>query len=154
MRWDLHIAVEQEPRMSNYIKLSKDKDRHGKSKVEIFWDSVSGREMKTVLEAAKAVGRESMLTDVGICRISETLESKEIFKQDDPINHHIGTTRMTESSNYGVVDSNLKMFGLSNLFISGSSVFPTSSIVNPTYTIIALSLRLGNHIANQLKLAG
>ena len=61
---------------------------------------------------------------------------------------------MTESSNYGVVDSNLKMFGLSNLFISGSSVFPTSSIVNPTYTIIALSLRLGNHIANQLKLAG
>jgi choline dehydrogenase-like flavoprotein len=152
--WGLDIAVEQEPRLSNYIKLSKDKDRHGKSKVEIFWDSMSVREMKTVLEAAKAVGRESMLTDVGICRISETLESKAIFKQDDAINHHIGTTRMAESPEYGVVDSNLKMFGLSNLYISGSSVFPTSSIVNPTYSIIALSLRLGNHIVNQAKLAG
>jgi choline dehydrogenase-like flavoprotein len=149
--WDLHISVEQEPRMSNHIKLSKDKDRHGSRKVEIFWNSVSDREMKTVSEAAKAVGREAMLTNVGMCRISQSLQSKEIFKQDDPVNHHIGTTRMAKSLEHGVVDSNLKIFGLSNLFISGSSVFPSSSIVNPTYTIIALSLRLGSHIANQQK---
>ena len=92
------------------IKLSKDNDRHGKSKVEIYWDSMSKKEMKTVLEAAKAVGRESMLTDVCICRISKTLDNKEIFNQDDSINHHIVTTSMAESSNYGVVDANLQMF--------------------------------------------
>ena len=48
-------------RMNNYIKLSKDNDRHGKSKVEIYWDSMSKKEMKTVLEAAKAVGRDCLL---------------------------------------------------------------------------------------------
>ena len=137
--------------MSNYIKLANAKDRHGKSKVEVFWSAVSSREMKTTLEAAKAVGREAMITNTGICKVSDELLSKEIFSQNDAINHHIGTTRMAVSSEFGVVDSNLKVFGLSNLFISGSSVFPTSSVVNPTYTIIALSLRLGEFIRLQVK---
>ena len=102
--------------------------------------------MKTVLEAVKAVGRKSMLKDLGITKVSDDLINKKIFNQDDAINHHIGTTRMAYSPEFGIVDSNLKCFNLDNLFISGSSVFPTSSIVNPTFTIVALSLRLAEHI--------
>ena len=74
------------------------------------------------------------------------LLSGQSYKFNDPINHHIGTTRMSESSKTGVVDKNCKVFGVSNLYIAGSSVFATSSIVNPTYTIIALSLRLGEYL--------
>lgn len=55
---------------------------------------------------------------------------------------------MSDSSKTGVVDKNCKVFGVSNLYIAGSSVFTTSSIVNPTYTIIALSLRLGEYLKN------
>lgn len=150
--WNLDIAIEQEPRITNYVKLSKNRDLHGKRKVEVFWGAVSDLEMKTVFEAVKSVGRESVLNGVGICKASNDLIKKEIFKQDDSINHHIGTTRMSDSSENGVVDSNLKCFGLSNLFLSGSSVFSTSSIVNPTFTIVALSLRLGEHLYNETSL--
>lgn len=60
--------------------------------------------------------------------------------------HHMGTTRMSVNPNEGVVDPNLKVHGLSNLFVAGSSVFPTGGISNPTFTIVALSLRLASHI--------
>ena len=56
--------------------------------------------------------------------------------------HHIGTTRMGYSKKNGVVDKNCKVFGTNNLFIAGSSVFPTSGHANPTFTIVALSLKL------------
>ena len=63
--------------------------------------------------------------------------------------HHIGTTRMGESADDGVVDRNLKVFDLDNLYVAGSSVFPTTGITNPTFTIITLSIRLGRHLANK-----
>ena len=59
--------------------------------------------------------------------------------------HHSGTTRMSESVENGVVDANLKVFGMDNLYIVGSSIFPTNGWVNPTYTIIVLSCRLAKH---------
>ena len=55
---------------------------------------------------------------------------------------------MSDDPQTGVVDKNCKVFGISNLYIASSSVFTTSSIVNPTFTIIALSLRLGKYIKN------
>ena len=57
---------------------------------------------------------------------------------------------MAKTIDSGVVDMNCKVFDLSNLYISGSSVFPTSSVVNPTFTIIALSLRLGDYLKRRL----
>ena len=60
--------------------------------------------------------------------------------------HHIGTTRMSSTESKGVVDSNSKVFGVKNLFIAGSSVFPTGGHANPTLTIVAQSLRLADHI--------
>ena len=59
--------------------------------------------------------------------------------------HHCGTTRMSDDSKTGVVDSNLKVYGTKNLYVIGSSVFPTNSWANPTFTIIALTMRLGKH---------
>ena len=60
--------------------------------------------------------------------------------------HHIGTTRMSASAADGVVDKNLKFHGVDNLFVAGSSVFPTAGISNPTMTIITLSIRLAEHV--------
>ena len=94
------------------------------------------------------MARELGLLGTGRIKFKNALLSGESYKIDDPINHHIGTTRMSDSPKTGVVDKNCKVFGVSNLYIAGSSVFTTSSIVNPTYTIIALSLRLGQYIKN------
>jgi choline dehydrogenase-like flavoprotein len=64
--------------------------------------------------------------------------------------HHIGTTRMSSDSTQGVVDSNLKLHSLNNLYVAGSSVFPSTGISNPTFTIITLSIRLADHLSKML----
>jgi len=64
--------------------------------------------------------------------------------------HHMGTTRMHDSPKQGVVDRNCKVHGMTNLYIAGSSVFPTAGANFPTITIAALTLRLAEHIASEL----
>jgi choline dehydrogenase-like flavoprotein len=64
--------------------------------------------------------------------------------------HHLGTTRMWNDPTQGVVDSNLKVHSLDNLYVAGSSVFPTAGISNPTFTIITLSIRLADHLSKAL----
>jgi choline dehydrogenase-like flavoprotein len=61
--------------------------------------------------------------------------------------HHIGTTRMSADPTQGVVDANLKVHSFFNLYVAGSSVFPSAGISNPTFTIIALSIRLADHLS-------
>ena len=63
--------------------------------------------------------------------------------------HHIGTTRMSEHPRNGVVDQNCKVHGVENLFIAGSSVFPTCGYANPTWSIVALALRLAEHLQQE-----
>ncbi len=61
----------------------------------------------------------------------------------------MGTTRMHASSQQGVVDRNCQVHGVSNLFIAGSSVFPTFGTANPTLTILALADRLADHLLDR-----
>ncbi len=67
--------------------------------------------------------------------------------------HHMGATRMSASPAGGVVDANCRVHGVGNLYVAGSSVFPTSGIVNPTLTLLALAFRLGDHLDEQLRAA-
>lgn len=64
--------------------------------------------------------------------------------------HHMGGTRMHASPRHGVVDRDLRVHGVSNLWIAGSSVFPTGAANFPTMTIVALTLRLADHLATGL----
>ncbi|MDA9974692.1 GMC family oxidoreductase [Candidatus Pelagibacter sp.] len=64
--------------------------------------------------------------------------------------YHYGTTRMAATPNNGVVDINLKVFGTKNLFVCGSSIFPTNGWVNPTFTIVAFSLHLADYISKKI----
>ena len=64
--------------------------------------------------------------------------------------HHMCTTRMSADPETGVVDGNCRVHGIANLYIGGSSAFATPSFVNPTYTIVQLALRLGDHVAGEL----
>lgn len=66
--------------------------------------------------------------------------------------HHMGTTRMDRDPARGVVDEHGRVHGLANLFIAGSSVFPGYGQANPTLTIVALSLRLAEHLEHTLKI--
>ncbi len=65
--------------------------------------------------------------------------------------HHMGTTRMAEDPRRGVVDRDCRVHGIGNFYIGGSSVFATGGHANPTYTIVQLALRLGDHLAGELR---
>lgn len=66
------------------------------------------------------------------------------------VGHLHGTTRMGASAEDGVVDKNCRVFGVDNLYVAGSSIFPTSGFSNPTMTIVALAIRLGEHIQGEV----
>ena len=63
-------------------------------------------------------------------------------------NHQLGGTRMGDNPKDSVVDKNLKVHNMKNLFINGSSVFRSGGHCHPTFTIVKLSLRLGNYLKN------
>jgi len=62
--------------------------------------------------------------------------------------HQIGTTRMADSADNGIVDKNLKVHGVNNLYVLSSSVFVTSGVANPTLTIVALAHRLSDWLTS------
>ena len=64
--------------------------------------------------------------------------------------HHMGATRMATNPRNGVVNEQCRVHGVDNLYVAGSSVFPTSGIANPTLTILALALRMGDHLHRRL----
>ncbi|MGH6813369.1 MAG: GMC family oxidoreductase, partial [Methylocella sp.] len=68
--------------------------------------------------------------------------------------HHMGTTRMDSDPAKGVVDANCRVHGISNLFVAGSSVFPTVGSDTPTITIVAMALRLAGELEATLGRAG
>jgi choline dehydrogenase-like flavoprotein len=65
--------------------------------------------------------------------------------------HHMGTTRMADDPARGVVDRDLKVHGVANLFVASSSVFATAATATPTFTITALALRLAEHLRERLR---
>lgn len=68
--------------------------------------------------------------------------------------HHMGTTRMSDDPKKGVVDANCRIHGITNLYVAGAACYATSGAPNPTLTLVALSLRLSEHLKNQLELTG
>mgnify|MGYP000620603610 CR=1 FL=1 len=65
--------------------------------------------------------------------------------------HHLGTTRMSEKEEDGVVDKNLKVHSMDNLYVAGSSIWTSAGVSNPTFSIVAFSMRLADHLALQFK---
>jgi choline dehydrogenase-like flavoprotein len=64
--------------------------------------------------------------------------------------HHIGTARMSESASAGVVNADGRMHHVANLYVAGSATFPTSGQANPMLTIVAMALRLAQHLKIRL----
>jgi choline dehydrogenase-like flavoprotein len=83
-------------------------------------------------------------------RIKNPTEPEELLTIMSKGDRHMGTTRMHDDPKRGVVDANCRVHGIENLFIAGSSVFTTSGAANPTFTILALTFRLADHLQNRL----
>jgi choline dehydrogenase-like flavoprotein len=142
-----HIAmgalVEQFPDRENRITLDPTTtDDHGNPVPEIHW-SVGERE-RAAIERANAIQHE-VLSELGV-----DIEWTVGPESTGPAFHHMGTTRMGTDPESSVVDSDLRAHDLANLWIGGSSVFPTGGAMNPTLTIAALSVRLSERLEREL----
>ena len=133
------------------VTLSGKKDKLGLNKINLNW-SLGGQDYHTVKVASKMFGREVGRLGIGRLQLMDWVTSKDDTWPDSlgGGHHHMGTTRMSESAEKGVVDSDCKIHGVENLYVAGSSVYPTSGTANPTLTLVALALRISDHLRNQL----
>jgi choline dehydrogenase-like flavoprotein len=119
----------------------------------------SAIDVDSVAGLVSALGRELHRLGLGTVEPAAWLNDASRAWQTDPListhpiggYHHMGTTRMADSPREGVTDGTGRVHGLDNLYVAGSSLFPTSGWANPTLTIVALALRTADHIAARLK---
>lgn len=150
-RMAMRFQIEQSPNPESTISLSIDRDRFGLRKVKLDWN-FTDLERRTVDVINFYVSKNLATEDQGILKLDRGLLSDRNKLPEDLRGgqHHSGATRMAATKDAGVVDSNLKVFEAENLYITGSSVFPTNGWVNPTLSIIAISIRLANHLDKKL----
>jgi choline dehydrogenase-like flavoprotein len=143
-------AWEQEPRFENRVGLGEAKDRLGISVVELHWTK-SELDLKTIRESAMAFATYLAEQDLGRAKIMPWVFGEADYPEDDDFGgcHHMGGTRMAIDPADGVVDQNCRVFGVPNLYVAGSSVFPSSGHANPTLTIVQLALRLSEHLRSK-----
>jgi choline dehydrogenase-like flavoprotein len=148
-RGELFTRFEQAPNAESRVRLTEDRDALGQRRVALEWrigplDRDSLRRTLEILAedlAAAGTARVRVGTDAAP-------DAPEFFGGE----HHMGTTRMSDDPATGVVDRHCRVHGIENLYVAGSSVFPTVGWANPTLTVVALSLRLADHLKRTLEL--
>jgi len=146
---DIVSSWEQDPIYDNKIILDNERDFFDIPRVKIIYkkSQVMKDTIKLVLED---LGKYFIINNIGRIGIEEYLYNNEEYLSDSGF-HHLGGTRMGSYEKNSVVDKNLKVHNSKNLFICGSSVFPSGGHANPTLTIIQLSLRLSDFLKDNLK---
>jgi choline dehydrogenase-like flavoprotein len=140
----IYSRSEQEPNPQSRVTLGSDRDAFGMPRLVLNW-SLTELDLRTLRWTRDMLSR--LLSGAGTFmaysdeRIDETIKGGW---------HHMGTTRMARDPKRGVVDENCRVHGIENLYVAGSSVFPTGGYANPTLTIVALASRLSDHLKEKL----
>ncbi|MGE3511876.1 MAG: FAD-dependent oxidoreductase, partial [Vicinamibacterales bacterium] len=147
-----YIRAESAPRRENRITLdAHDTDALGVRRAHLRF-TMGELETRTITRTVDLLAREFGGRAAGRIRFAHPDAALSVPFGEPPWrnlqhgSHHMGTPRMSESPLEGVVDPRGQGHGVSNLFVAGSSVFPTCGMANPTYTIVALALRLSDHV--------
>lgn len=144
----IRVQAEQAPNPDSRVTLDTKPDPFGLPRARLDWrvtelDRWSISRVQEILDEA--------LRDAGLGRVEHKLDDEKPPTPFLGSYHHMGTTRMDRDTRRGVVDPNCQVHGVSNLFVAGSSVFPTTGFANPTLTIVALALRLAKHLQKTLE---
>jgi choline dehydrogenase-like flavoprotein len=140
--YSLRVLMEQAPDPQKRIRLSSARDRHGQRRAALGLGPTidgPGRHERALTIAAEALGLDGR-------QIARQVQQSVEAGRPAFFWHHIGATRMHEDPARGVVDRDCRVHGLANLFVAGSSTFPTGGTASPTLTIVALALRLARHL--------
>jgi choline dehydrogenase-like flavoprotein len=140
------MLLEQAPNPDSRVVLSDERDGLGQRRPKLEW-KLSPLDTHTLFTATRRFALALGQSDLGRVRLEKwLLDEPESWQVVYPGGHHMGTTRMSDDPKLGVVDRDCRVHGVDNLFVAGSSVFPTCGCVNPTLTITALAHRLADHL--------
>jgi choline dehydrogenase-like flavoprotein len=144
-RFALRSTLEATPNSESRVRLGKACDRFGVPRIELDWrlNADDRRGLDRLFEVLRA-------------EIARTGAGRFVENPIDDRNgwpacmtggmHHMCTTRMHVNPRHGVVDADGRVHGLANLYVAGSSIFATGGVANPTLTIVALAIRLADHL--------
>jgi choline dehydrogenase-like flavoprotein len=138
---------EPAPNPASRVTLASEKDYFGLNRVRLDW-RFSEVDKFTIRRAEQIIADE--MARLGLARVVSRLDGSEWLNDSMWGWHQMGTTRMHEDPRQGVVDADCRVHGMANLHIAGSSVFPTGGSNLPTLTIVALALRLADHLRRAL----
>ncbi len=147
----LHFMSEQCPNPDSRITLSGDRDRLGLNKVVIDW-RLNALDKRSIRVAVQEIADEFRRLGV-----AEIVPDEWLVADDHSWpaslaggHHHMGSTRMSDDPGAGVVDADARVHGIENLYVAGSSIFPTVGCANPTLTLVATSVKLADHLQARL----
>jgi len=143
----LMVDVEQAPNPESRVSLDTTTDALGMRRARLEW-RMTDLERRTLVGFARKLAGELERLGVGRIRLAPEpdFDTRDTLGSARDIFHHMGTTRMSSSPRTGVVRPDLRCHEIANLYIAGPSVFPASGIANPTFTALALCLRLAEHL--------
>jgi choline dehydrogenase-like flavoprotein len=144
----VRVQAEQAPDPSSRVMLGNDRDRFGIPRVVLDW-RISDDDVASIRRNEDLLDEE--LQRAGLGRIERKLGEERPPLLFQGHHHHMGTTRMDADPHYGVVDANGLVHGTRNLYATGTSVFASGGYINPTLTVVALGIRLGDHLQALLK---
>ena len=151
--FQLFTRIEQAPNPNSRVTLDTEKDSLGMPRAMLHWE-LTPFEKRSIRQIYKLIGQEVGRTEIGRVRLMEYLRDEKDESWPEFTGggwHHMGTTRMSEDPKQGVVDANCKVHGISNLFVAGASCYVTAAAPNPTLTLIALTIRLADHLKDVIK---
>jgi choline dehydrogenase-like flavoprotein len=147
----LFVEMEQLPDPRNRVALGRDLDAIGLPIVDVDMQ-VRARDVLTMKTLVDHFARSAIAYGLGRVAVLDWAAADALSQPDlwGWSWHHNGTTRMSRRAEDGVVDADHLLWGTRNLHVAGASVFPSSGFVNPTLTIVAMSMRLAEILKGRL----
>jgi choline dehydrogenase-like flavoprotein len=144
-RYALEFHSEQAPNPASRVSLIRAQDRFGMQRLRVDWRATP-LDIETVRQSYRLLASELKRTGTGSLEFDEATLEQIVMAEGAYGGHHIGTARMSARPADGVVDPDCQVHGVSNLFVASAAVMPTSGQANPTLTVLALTLRLADHL--------
>lgn len=145
----LEFHAEQAPNPDSRVTLGPERDRHGLPRLRIDW-RITDADVASLQRAHALLASELTRTGTGRLDADPERIADRARRHGIVGGHHIGLTRMSGHPRDGVVDGDCRVHGLPNLYVASASVLPTSGQANPTLTVLALTLRLADHLSGRL----
>lgn len=150
--FSFQTRIEQAPNPDSRITIGPEKDELGVPRANLNW-ALTDLDKRSIRTINKIIGEQVGRSGVGRVRLKDFIQDENDMSWPEGTNggwHHMGTTRMSDSPKTGVVDANCQAFGLSNLYVAGAACYATAAAPNPTFTLVALSLRLSDYVKTKM----